>query len=72
MYDAIVTVISRQGQLNFNIKVMDTELAQLLPDGHLNYSGKDGFKEISADNQLAETLIKSIAVSIEQHLTILP
>jgi|GraSoiStandDraft_4_1057263.scaffolds.fasta_scaffold92304_4 hypothetical protein len=72
MYDAIVTVISRQGQLNFNIKVMDTELAQLLPDGHLNYSGKDGFKEIIPDNQLAETLIKSIAVSIEQHLTILP
>ena len=58
MYDAIVTV--------------DTELAQLLPDGHLNYSGKDGFKEIIPDNQLAETLIKSIAVSIEQHLTILP
>ena len=72
MYDAIVTVIYRQGQLNFNIKVMDTELAQLLPDGHLNYSGKDGFKEIIPDNQLAETLIKSIAVSIEQHLTILP
>jgi len=72
MYDAIVTVISRQGQLNFNIKVMDTELSQLLPDGHLNYLGKDGFKGINADNQLSETLIRSIAVSIEQHLTIVP
>jgi len=72
MYDAIVTIISRQGQLNFNIKVMDTELSQLLPDGHLNYRGKDGFKSITADNQLSEALIRSIAVSVEQHLTIVP
>jgi len=72
MYDAIVSVISRQGQLNFNIKVMDTELSQLLPDGYLNYHGKDGFKNITVDNQLVESLIRSIAVSVEQHLTILP
>jgi hypothetical protein len=72
MYDAIVTIISRQGQLNFNIRVMDSELSQLLPGGHLNYHGKDGFKNITADNQLAENLIQSIAVSIEQHLTIVP
>jgi len=72
IYDAIVTIISQQGQLNFNIRVMDAELLQLLPDGHLNYSGKDGFKDIPAENQLAQTLISSIAVSIEKHLTIQP
>jgi len=72
MYDAIVTIISRHGQLNFNIRVMDSELSQLLPGGNLNYHGKDGFKTITADNQLAENLIQSIAVSIEQHLTIVP
>jgi len=55
-----------------NIRVMDAELLQLLPDGHLNYSGKDGFKDIPAENQLAQTLISSIAVSIEKHLTIQP
>jgi hypothetical protein len=72
IYDAIVTVISQQGQLNFNIRVMDAELLQLLPDGHLNYNGKDGFKNIPAENQLAQTLIRSIAVSIEKHLTVQP
>lgn len=72
IYDAIVTVISQQGQLNFNIRVMDAELLQLLPDGHINYNGKDGFKNIPAENQLAQNLIRSIAVSIEKHLTVQP
>lgn len=69
-YDAIVTVISNQGQLNFTVRLMDDELFELLPDGHLNYSGKEGFREIQADNQLVQSLIQSIAVSVEQHLSI--
>lgn len=71
-YDAIVTVISNQGQLNFAVRLMDNELFELLPDGHLNYSGKDGFREIQADNHLVQTLIQSIAVSVEQHLLVQP
>lgn len=69
-YDAIVTVISNHGQLNFTVRLMDDELFELLPDGHLNYSGKEGFREIQADNQLVQSLIQSIAVSVEQHLSI--
>lgn len=69
-YDAIVTVISSQGQLNFAVRLMDNVLFELLPDGHLNYSGKDGFREIQADNHLVQTLIQSIAVSVEQHLSV--
>lgn len=72
MYDAIVTIISQEGKLNFTIKLMDNELMELLPDGHLNYIGQDGFKTIQADNHLAHSLIRSIAVSIENHLTIQP
>ena len=71
-YDAIVTVISSQGHLNFNIRLMDSELFELLPDGHFNYIGKDGFKDVQAENHLAQSLINSIAVSIERHLTIQP
>ena len=72
VYDAIVTVISKAGGLNFNIRLMDTELFELLPDGHLNYTGKDGFKELQAENHLTQALIQSIAISVDQHLTIQP
>lgn len=71
-YDAIVTILTNDGQLHFNVRLMDTELLELFPDGHLNYTGKDGFKEIRSDNQLAHTMIQSIAHSIEKHLTIQP
>jgi hypothetical protein len=72
MYDAIVTVISHDGQLRFTVRLMDAELFQLLPDGQLKYTGKDGFKNIQGDNQLAQSLIQSIAVSVEKHLRIQP
>jgi hypothetical protein len=71
-YDAIVTIISNEGQLNFNIRIMDTELFELLPDGHLNYTGKDGFKHVQAENHVVQSLVRSIAISIEQHLMIQP
>jgi hypothetical protein len=72
VYDAIVTVLSHEGQLQFNVRVMDSELLELLPDGHFNYTGKDGFKDLHADNQLIQSLIQSVAVSVDQHLTIQP
>ncbi len=72
VYDAIVTVLSHDGDLKFTVKLMDNELVQLLPDGHLRYTGKDGFKEVQADNHLAQSLIQSIAVSVDKYLTIQP
>jgi hypothetical protein len=70
-YDAIVVLISSQGELNFTVKLMDDELFELLPKG-LNYTGKDGFKSVESENFLAKSLIQSIAHSIERHLTIQP
>lgn len=72
MYDAIVTVISTEGNLNFNIRVLDLELHDLLPGGHLNYHGRDGFKNIQPQNQLTQDLIHSIAGSIEKHMLVQP
>ncbi|HWJ27631.1 MAG TPA: hypothetical protein VNS32_13885 [Flavisolibacter sp.] len=71
-YDAIVTVISQDGQLKFAVRLMDSALLELLPDGHFNYTGKDGFKDIPTDNHQVHTLIQSIAVSVEKHLTVQP
>jgi hypothetical protein len=51
---------------------MDNELVQLLPGGQLNYTGKEGFKDLQADNNLAQTLIQSIAGSVDKYLAIKP
>ena len=71
-YDAIVTVLTREGQLNFTVRLMDDELFELLPDGHLNYTGEDGFKTVHAGNHLVQSLIESIAFSVETHLRVQP
>jgi hypothetical protein len=72
VYDAIVTVISLDSDLKFTVKLMDNELVQLLPGGQLNYTGKEGFKDLHADNNLAQTLIQSIAGSVDKYLAIKP
>lgn len=72
VYDAIVTMYSNDGKVNFNIKVLDIELQDLLPGGQIIYQGKDGFRDIPLSNHLSHSLVNSIANSIEQHLTVQP
>lgn len=72
VYDAIVTMYSNAGEVNFNIKVLDIELQDLLPGGQIVYQGKDGFRDIPLSNHLSHSLVNSIAHSIEQHLTVQP
>lgn len=72
VYDAIVTVVTQNGKLNFNVKVMDIQLHDIIPGGHLKYEGRDGFRSIEMDNQLSQSLVSSIAVSIEEHLVSKP
>jgi hypothetical protein len=67
-YDAIVTVISTNGKLSFNVKVLDMELFDLLPGGHVRYEGHNGFRQIDLDNRLSQSLLQSIGSSIEEHL----
>jgi hypothetical protein len=69
-YDAIITVVHREGQMNFTVKVLDMELFELLPEGFIEYKGKDGF--LNADvikDQATQSLMKSISKSIETHLS---
>lgn len=68
VYDAIVTVITADEKLNFNIKVLDAELFDLIPGGHIRYQGEEGFKDLQVKNELAQSLMHSIALSIEDHL----
>lgn len=68
-YDAIVTISTVQDTLTFSIRLMDTELFELIPGGQIKYAGKDGFKELASlsDNKLAHALMRSIVKAIEQY-----
>jgi len=68
LYDAIVTVVSHDGQMNFNVRVMDMELFGLIPGGNLRYEGREGFKDLQAQNDISGSLMNSIANAIEEHL----
>jgi len=67
-YDAIVTIVTSDGQLNFNVKVLDLQLQDLLPGGHIRYQGKEGIHGIETENKLSQALVESIAASIEDYL----
>jgi hypothetical protein len=67
-YDAIVTVITQNGNLNFNVKVLDTDLQHFLP-GEISYTGTKGFEQLTnLNNTIAQSLMRSLSVSIEKHL----
>jgi hypothetical protein len=68
-YDAIVTISSLNDTLTFSIRLMDQELFELIPEGYIRYSGKDGFKQLAGlnDNKLAQALMRSIVKAIEQY-----
>ena len=68
VYDAIVTVISSDGTVNFNVKVLDDELQQLIPGGRIRYQEENGLSELSSNDQMTHSLMRSIARSIEEHL----
>jgi hypothetical protein len=69
IYDAIVTISSVNDTLTFSIRLMDEELFELIPEGHIRYSGKEGFKQLASlnDNKLAQALMRSIVKAIEQY-----
>ena len=73
LYDAIITIINSDEKPSFNVRILDVELHELIPNGHLNYQGKDGFKNLAAsENQLTQSLVNCVAASIEQHLVTTP
>jgi hypothetical protein len=70
-YDAIITVIDSNGRTSFNVRLLDVELHELVPDGHLNYQGRDTIsKAANESDHSVQSLMNSIAASIEQHLVL--
>jgi hypothetical protein len=71
-YDAIITVVDSDGKTSFNVRLLDVELHELVPDGHLNYHGRDSISNAANESgHPAQSLMNSIAASIEQHLVLI-
>jgi hypothetical protein len=69
VYDAIISIIPKDGQATFSIKVLDLQLNDLVPNGEITYSGKEGFKELPLmHHQMGEALMECIHKAIETHL----
>lgn len=69
LYDAIVTVKSKDDKMQFTIKVMDADLHAFLPEGLVQYVGQDGYKNISyLKNPYAQSVLQSIAEAISHHV----
>jgi hypothetical protein len=73
-YDAIISVISSNGNLSFNVKVLDADLFDLIPNGNIEYTGKDGFRQLDPAGKHPDraSLMNAIATSIELHLVHTP
>lgn len=68
-YDAIVTVITKEDSISFNVRVLDLDLHLILPGGNLSYEAKDGLKnDHKTDNQISLSLMNSISQAIDKHL----
>jgi hypothetical protein len=71
VYDAIVSMITHEKEVSFNIKIMDIELQRILPSGGVEYTGTNGFENLDViDNTLAQSLMRSISRAIDSHLSL--
>lgn len=68
-YDAIVTITSKDSQLNFNVRLLDVDLLSLFPEGQIKYCGPDGFEQLApAENAMAQQVVRRLGEAINRHL----
>lgn len=69
-YDAIVTVLSQDDELNFHVKLLNEEVRELLPNGELDVHGLKGFESLKEmSNHHMQSFINSLAGAIEKHVS---
>jgi hypothetical protein len=73
VYDAFITMVTKDGNASFAIKLTDPDLHHLIPDGEIRYHGKEGFKKLELmQNEPAQSLVICISEAIEDHLMTVP
>ena len=67
-YDAIVSMVKKEGKVDVTVKVMDVALQQLLPGGTLNLDSGTRPNNPETEDSLTQSLMKSLTVAVERHL----
>ena len=68
-YNAIVTLISREGILSFTIHVIDVDLTGSIPGGLIKMECREGFRDLEVvSKDLSYSMVQSITAAIETHL----
>lgn len=69
-YDAIVTVISQDGELSFHVKMLNEEVLEMLPNGEVDFQGLNGFESLKdMGNNHMQSFFRSMASAIEKHIS---
>lgn len=70
-YDAVVTVITQNDQLNFHIKLLDADFHHLIPNGVVAYSGTSGYEQLeSINNTVAQSILRRLSEAISKHIVV--
>jgi hypothetical protein len=71
-YDAIVTVLSKEGKFHFSVQLIDLDLHELIPNGVVNYEGSNGYEQLETlNNTLSQSLMRALTQAIESHLQVI-
>lgn len=72
-YDAVVTVITQNDQLNFHIKLLDLDFHHLIPNGVVAYTGTTGFEQLEIiNNTVAQSILRRLGEAISKHIVVTP
>lgn len=72
-YDAVVTVITQNDQLNFHIRLLDVDFHHLIPNGVVAYTGPSGFEQLEMiNNTVAQSLLRKLGEAISNHIILTP
>lgn len=67
-YEALVTVALAHDQLRYCVRLLDSELHILIPDGEIRYTGRKGYNDLGwIENEHARKLIRELGQAIEKH-----
>ncbi len=70
-YDAIVTVLSKDGELNFHIKILNEEVFDMIPNGEIDCNGLNTIESLKEmNNNHMQSFLKCLKGAIEKQVSI--
>lgn len=68
-YDALVTVLTENDELQIEIRLLDKELQRFIPAGRFSYRGLDGFEKLpDAGNAVSQAVRRKVGLAVRHHM----